>query len=178
MKKIHIIILTTLFFIALPQKVFAHILKYDGSIGAVIHVEPEDDPIAGENTNLFFEFKDKEKKFNPADCDCRIIVNQNGTEIYSGDILAGNNNPTLTNIGFKYIFPTIGIFNIVVNGNPKTSESFQNFSLSYDIRVARESKETVVVVNDNFFSKNIKFVLGGVALIVLIVYIRSKIGRK
>src|SRR5689334_16513316 len=86
-----------IFSLFLPQKVSAHILKYDGSIGAVLHVNPDDDPIAGETTGFFFEFKDKKNKFLPENCDCLVRVTKEGSEIYSQDLFKDNPNPSLTN---------------------------------------------------------------------------------
>lgn len=43
---------------ALPQTASAHVLQTDGSIGAVLHVDPDDNPIIGEKATFFFDLKD------------------------------------------------------------------------------------------------------------------------
>lgn len=131
-----VIALLSTLFLLLPTNTSAHVLQYSGSIGAVLHVNPEDDPIAGDISNFFFEFKDKKNKFIPANCDCKAKILKDGKEIYSQDLFKDNTNPSLTNISFSYTFPTIGIYSIVVDGKARDS-SFEDFNLKYDVRVAR-----------------------------------------
>lgn len=53
-------------FLILPTIASAHVLKTDGSIGAVVHIDPDDDPIIGKSANFFLEFKDTKNKFQLA----------------------------------------------------------------------------------------------------------------
>lgn len=58
-------LLSGLFFalvLALPISVQAHVLVSDeqDSKGAILHVSPDDDPIAGEESDLFFDLQDDE----------------------------------------------------------------------------------------------------------------------
>lgn len=43
------------------QKAYAHVLVSDESntVGAVLHITPDDDPIAGESAHIFFDVQDK-----------------------------------------------------------------------------------------------------------------------
>ncbi len=40
--------------VVLPHIGFAHILSTDGRIGAVMHIDPDDNPIAGQPTKVLF----------------------------------------------------------------------------------------------------------------------------
>ena len=123
-----------------PQNALAHVLKTDGSVGAVIHVSPEDDPIAGESTDFYFEFKDKTGKFTPENCDCNGSILQGGKEVYSAPLFQNSTNPSLENASFSYTFPEKNIYKVRVSGKPITTGVFESFTLEWDIRVARVSK--------------------------------------
>lgn len=127
-----------------PSQTNAHTLKTSGSVGAVVHVSPEDDPIAGEPTDFFFEFKDKNGKFKPENCDCKVTVLKSGTEAYSAPLFQNNTDPSLTSASFSYTFPEKDIYTVKIAGNPATPGSFEPFNLAYDIRVARESESKIV----------------------------------
>jgi len=73
----------------------AHVLKSDGSIGTVMYVDPDDDPIVGQVAQFYFEFKDRESKFDHQNCDCRVEVLKNGLWM-GGDELVKS--------GFRFVF--------------------------------------------------------------------------
>lgn len=133
------IFLGFLFFLLLiPQNTYAHVLQTDKSIGAVLHITPEDDPIIGEQTAFFFEFKDKQNKFNPQNCTCTFSIAEEGRQIYTQPLFQDNQNPSLTNASVFYTFSHKNIYQIKITGEPKGEGAFQPFSLLYDIRVQRE----------------------------------------
>ncbi len=136
MKKL--VFIAVLFFIS-AQPVWAHVLKTDNSIGAVIHVSPEDDPIAREITDFFFEFKDKNKQFKPENCDCKGTILRSGKEIYSAPLFQNSSNPNLENASFSFTFPERDIYKVQVSGKPTISGEFESFVLEWDIRVERET---------------------------------------
>src|SRR5882672_6466726 len=72
---IALFIILVLFFVATPVE--AHFLASDRNIGAVLHVDPNDQPIAGSQTSFFFEFKDKQNKFKAENCDCTFAIDEN-----------------------------------------------------------------------------------------------------
>jgi hypothetical protein len=120
---------------------YAHVLKTDGTIGAVLHVDPQDDPVANQSTNFFFEFKDTSNKFDPKNCDCRVSILQGDKEIYSGNLFQNTTNPTLSDAVFSFIFPEKDIYKVKVEGKPNTPNAFSSFTLSYDVRVAKDMNE-------------------------------------
>lgn len=120
--------------LALPHRGSAHVLQTDGSIGAVLHIDPDDDPIASQPATLFFEFKDRQNKFAPGRCDCSVSIIRGGTIIFSTALFgSGNTSPTVS-----YAFPAKAVYTVRVTGTPTAGGSFQAFTLNYDIRVDRE----------------------------------------
>ncbi len=164
--------------LVLPTNISAHVLKYDGSIGAVLHVNPEDDPIAGEVSNFFFEFKDKKNKFIPGNCDCVVKVIKDGSEVFTQNLFKDNSNPSLTNISFSYTFPSLGIYSIVINGKSKDG-SFDSFSLKYDVRVARMTSNqpvaTTTPTSNWFLQHQLHIILPlAIAFGTLVIYVMTR----
>src|SRR4029078_4197153 len=129
MKKFVITFLFIILSLFIPGAVSAHILQKDGSIGAVLHIDPEDDPIAGIPATMFWEITDR-RPFIFEDCNCTVQVLENGRKI---------TEEQLPSPYFTYTFPEKNVYQVHLIGFPKQGTSFQPFSLSYDIRVSREA---------------------------------------
>ncbi len=178
MKKIVSIYLFFFIFLFLTQSVEAHILKTDENIGAVLHIDPDDDPIAHEQSSFFFEFKDKENKFKPENCDCTFSITEDKKEIYSQSLFQNNTNPSLASASIFYTFPEKNIYQVTIIGKPTSPNAFQPFTLLYDIRVDRESKSLSPDQNSTqrnwFIGHGLHFLLGGVVFICVIIALRKK----
>jgi len=153
------------------KTVDAHVLKIDNHIGAILHVDPDDDPIAGQQSAFFFEFKDTQNKFTPAACDCTFFVIENGKDIYSQPLFQNNNNPSLENASVFYTFPQKDVYQVKVVGKPDTQNAFQPFTLTYDIRVDRIDDTSSLTQKTNFFRNHmIQFIGGGIVVIIFLLY--------
>ena len=142
MKHSLIVIALVILILGATQYVQAHVLKVDRSIGAVLHIDPDDDPIVGEPAYFFFEFKDKKNVFKPEFCDCTVSIIKDGISVYSQPLFQDNPTADTNNASFAYIFPEKNIYQVKVEGNPNKPKAFQPFSLTFDIRVARTSDTT------------------------------------
>ena len=177
-------------FIISSQQAQAHVLKSDGSVGAVIHVSPEDDPIAREPTDFFFEFKDKSGKFKPEDCDCNGIILQNGKQIYSAPLFQNSTNPSLENASFSFTFPEKDVYKVQASGKPTTPGAFEPFTLTWDIRVSRESEtqsgaDTAKTTSTeqggliDWTSRHIPHLIGAFLILIFFIYyvVKQKVFR-
>ena len=117
-----------LLFIFLPtgQPAQAHFLKTDGSIGAVLHIEPDDSPIAGKDTPFYIDILDRSGKFQFSHCVCTVLVKEGGREIIS--------QPLLSSSGVLN-FPQQDVYQVSIVGRPEQPGLFQPFTLLYDVRV-------------------------------------------
>src|SRR5471030_211139 len=84
---------------------YAHFLETDKNIGAVLHADPNDSPIAGSQTAFFFEFKDKQGKFQPNNCDCTFSILENGNEVFSQPIFQTKQTSNPFAVSVYYTFP-------------------------------------------------------------------------
>lgn len=134
-------ILLLLPFLLLPGVVSAHQLETDGTIGAVLHVDPSDDPIATKPSAFYFEFQDRDGKFQIANCLCTVVVSENGKQLDSEQLAASS----LTTSSFTYAFPEKGVYEVQVIGVPQPADAFQPFSLKYSIRVARTPDDKAMI---------------------------------
>jgi hypothetical protein len=173
------IALLSLFIAITPAQ--AHILATDGSIGAVLHIDPDDDPIAGEQAGFFFDIKDKTNKFSAASCNCRVDIYEGDKIIYS-DAIVKDKNPSLNSASFFYTFPQRDVYQVKLIGAPSSPGFFQPFTISYDIRVERmtnASSQTSLASSGNWFTKYIiYFVALGVIILIFVAYAISKTVHK
>ncbi len=168
MNKTILIVLFILYsFLQFTKPAFAHVLQTDGSIGAVLHVDPEDDPIVGEQSSFFFSIKDKQNKFSFANCSCTVTVKENGTIM---------SQTTISDQTFLYTFPRKGVYQVTLTGK-SNNKSFQSFSLTYDIRVARETKNQSVNTNTTTHMPHL-FVGGMILLFGIVVLIIKRHNEK
>lgn len=163
MKKIIIASLFLFSFLFYIRPVEAHVLVTDKNIGAIFHTDPDDDPIAGQETGFYFEFKDKTNKFDPGTCDCNFSILENGKTIYSQPLFQNTKEPSLTNASVFYTFPQTGSYTVTVTGKPSTSRAFQDFSLSYQVKVNRTTGDTSENKNNVM-----PWLLGGILVLVVL----------
>jgi hypothetical protein len=114
----------------------AHVLKVDGTIGAVLHVEPDDDPVAGTPSKLELEFDDTTGTFKMSNCICKIEIRQSGKNVASKDMVAGGE----TEGHLSYTFQKAGEYSVLATGTPKQPGDFQKFSLRYDVHATSREK--------------------------------------
>jgi hypothetical protein len=162
-----------------PQLVYAHTLKTDGSIGAIMHVDPDDDPVAGRQSNFYFEFKDKNNAFKPTDCDCTFAILQNGKVLFSQPLFKNNADPNLSNASASYYFPEQGVYMVRVTGQSHNNQSFPPFTLNYDLRVSRtNSTPENATTGSNWFSDHLVQLTGGLVGLIILGFIIVKKGGK
>ncbi len=166
-KQIVIVLSLLVSFLQFAQPVSAHILQTDKNIGAVLHIDPDDDPIVGEQSSFFFSIKDKQNKFSFANCSCTVTVKETGKII---------NQTTISDQTFLYTFPKKDVFQVILTGQP-TNNSFQPFSLTYDIRVERETKNQSVTTNTASHITHL-FVGGMILLFGIVVLIIKRRNEK
>ena len=152
-------------FISHNKPAMAHVVESDQSIGAVLHIDPDDDPIAGEVSTFFFDIKDKTGRFQENNCLCKLRIQQDGQTLYEELF----NQPG----GGTYTFPSRGIYAVSAVGEPLTDGAFDSFSLDYTIRVERGAGQNTSSGQAN---ERIPLVIAGIgAALFLFVFIRYKI---
>jgi hypothetical protein len=115
----------------LPGGASAHVLKVDGDIGAVLHINPDDNPTTDKPTDYTLSFDDDSGRFSLPKCNCRVSIIKNGQTI-AAQLLAATSSQVSEN---RYTFSTPAVYTMRFTGTPKTPGAFQPFTLDYDVRV-------------------------------------------
>lgn len=161
-----ILVLIALFVFQPTFPAYAHVLKKDGPIGVVLHINPEDDPYVGQPADFFFDIKDTSNKFDASRCNCVAKILKNNQEIYSQSLDSS--------VTFVYSFPEKAIYQVILKGQPSEGSPFQPFEIKYDIRVSREQKNS----SQNFLEHYPHLAGFGAGFIVLAIFIAIDRFRK
>lgn len=159
-----------------PTPSFAHFVKSEGSIGTLLHMDPEDDPVAGAESKIILEFKDTEGKFRLAGCDCNLQILENGKELNLVPLSEVSENEKLTSIT-PFTFPEKNVYKLKITGKAKSAGQFTDFELDYDVRVAREVEKSNSQQSESWVSGHLIHLIGGVILIIALViglFIKNK----
>jgi hypothetical protein len=124
----------------------AHVLKQDNGIDGILHIPPEDNPEAGQPTEMDEAFSDQQNRFSLPDCDCMMSVMSNGKVLQKVALQPYFSGSTLDSKATVQ-FPSIGIYNVSVTGSAK-DHKFPNFTLDYLVRVAVNANGTGATAND------------------------------
>lgn len=170
------LILYSLSFVFYTSPTFAHTVKSEGSIGAVLHIDPGDSPIANDPSHIFIEFKDKENNFSLDKCSCQLFIYQNNQLISQQSLEKSGTDALSAVVNFE--FPSSGIYKLEVNGRPLDGSDFKNFTFGYDIRV--EASSNIVATKPNWFSQHLVHLIGGFAVLGFFIFalIKQSIDQK
>ena len=121
---------------------YAHKIKTDAEVGATLHIEPNDNPRAGEPAKTWFALTRKGGKVIPlSECDCELKVYKEPLKPESSPIL----QPVLQSVsaekyqgipGSEIVFPQPGAYQLKLSGSAITPGSFQSFELEFPVTVA------------------------------------------
>jgi hypothetical protein len=124
----------TLLMLALTPAL-AHDLVRDGDVGALLHIEPDDNPIVGKANPTWFEVNQRGgRAVTTTNCDCVLNV-------YAGSVKPGA-KPVATlpvktsgrRLGASVTFPNDGAYTLVLSGKARAGATFRPFSLAFVVR--------------------------------------------
>lgn len=166
-KKLKILIYTvSLFslFISVSH-VMAHTLETEGTFGAVLHIDPDDDPIIGQPAYFFLDFKDKISKFTAESCMCTVTITENGKTIFTDNLIKDESDKN--SMHFSFTFPRKDRYSVKVTGK-SLNNSFQAFSFTYDLHIERQAEKHESHGNSHFLEYVLTIIIGGLVLIYII----------
>ena len=133
MKPIFSLALLLLIAVMSPSAAEAHVLLRDNTakVGATFHLTPDDDPVAGEESRLYFDIQDSDSNVRvPYDIYELQIRDSNGMT-KKIDLTANNNT-----LSASYIFPSQGVYDLTLRSRPEYDVNKQ-ISMEYVLRVDR-----------------------------------------
>ncbi len=174
-KFLYIASLCAIIFGSLAGSVSAHVYLTVGPMEIFSHIDPDDDPIIGEEAKLFFIFAHANNKFDSKLCDCVVnIKTNNGKKLFTTKLFTIP-DPSVSE--FDYTFDSRGVYDIEVIGKPLPGAAFEAFEAHRIIRVERISLE----IPEPEESVNLGFILLfsiAFAVIVLLFVLESARSKK
>ena len=151
--------------------VSAHIVEQDGSIEAVLHIDPGDSPIVNAPAVLHFDFTASQNNIDLHNCNCTLSISNNGSSLLEKNFADESIVISTSTASVVYTFPAKAVYTVIIKGN---GLSKQPFTLSYAVRVDREtSAQNINTISDyiyhNFFHHGAHYVVFGGAFIFGIV---------
>jgi hypothetical protein len=140
-KYLLLLVLSSLIFTTNTQ-VSAHTVKISKDVGGTVHLEPNDNPRAGEVTQAWFALTQKGGKVIPLkDCNCRLAIYAEPHAEGEPALLEPRLKPIQAERyegipGAEVTFPKPGAYELQLSGKPVNEGSFKPFELKFPVTVA------------------------------------------
>ncbi|MBW4672021.1 MAG: hypothetical protein KME60_32500 [Cyanomargarita calcarea GSE-NOS-MK-12-04C] len=131
--------------ITINQSAEAHKVKTTEDVGATIHIEPNDNPRAGEASKAWFALTRKGGKVIPlSECKCQLAIYAEPHAVKEPALLEPALQPMTVERykgipGAEVTFPRPGVYQLQLRGKPASGESFKPFELKFEVTVAAGS---------------------------------------
>lgn len=148
-----------------PSSSEAHELRTAGSVGVILHTDPDDDPIIGQTTSFFFDVTDRDSKFTQSQCTCKMEITEGGRSIFE-TVLTPVSGVTY---GGSFVFPNRSVYTIIFKAIPRDT-SFQSFSVTYPLRVSLLAEPTSATEStsiDSWLRAHWYYPVGGTMVLLL-----------
>lgn len=118
----------------------AHVLESDNGVSAILHIKPDDHPVASKPVPVNFLFSNDVGGFSLNHYDVQLSLIQDGAVKFSTAV-----KPlffgSATEAETTATFPTAGVYTLRATGKPSES-NVPAFTLDYDVRVADAAGST------------------------------------
>ncbi|MFI5240567.1 MAG: hypothetical protein ACHQUB_02570 [Candidatus Saccharimonadia bacterium] len=153
-----------------PLSAHAHTFRSDGPIRVLLHVDPDDTPIAGDASRLDFFLFDDTNKFQAKNCNCHLLVTL-GNKVILDKSTFNDQNALDDNSFDPIVFPALGTYTIKLTGQPLSGNSFHAFTLNFFQRVdSIDTKTNSIII---WLIAGLTGIIVMLTLIALIVFKRS-----
>jgi hypothetical protein len=127
--------LLAILFLYTPLPVLAHEVLANDEVKLTVHIDPGDNPQAGQKALLFFEFQRKNEDFKGQDCDCHFTLQKDGQTLLAGSLFREHGGNTTS---IPYVFPDPGIYHLITKGQAKPGADLPTFTFTQDIEIDAE----------------------------------------
>lgn len=148
----------------------AHTLRVDRSIGVTVHINPDDEPVAQDISQIMIGVQDKEGRFArlASECICAVTVVKDGSPLETLPFVVSGESAMVS-----YTFPDAGIYKLEVSGVPRTLDGFQSFTTVFSYRVTGDTPDGIVSREEestNPLRTYMPFVVIGAASFLAVLY--------
>ncbi len=152
--------------LAIPKS-YAHVHERSGDISALIHISPDDKPIANEEAVIHLGIQDNNENIYVPNCSCIVTIIKDGEEVLKYKIVENfGEDATLYNAYVPLKFPSEGAYDIILSGTVHDNDEHKEFSLNFATYVEERQKpvEEVQKTQDSF-----PIILAGCILAVILI---------
>lgn len=115
----------------------AHVLESDNGVSAILHIKPDDRPLAGKPVPVNFLFSNDVGGFSLDHYNVQLRLVENNSVKFKSAVKplffgASTEGETIAT------FPEAGLYDLIAEGTPKTSD-VPPFKLVFDVRVASKT---------------------------------------
>ncbi len=127
---------------ALLHTASAHTVKISADVGGTLHIEPNDNPQAGQPAQAWFALTRKGgKAIALKECDCRLAVYAEPHTPKEPALLEPSLKPVSAERyqetpGAEITFPKAGAYQLALTGKPAAGANFKPFELKFPVTVA------------------------------------------
>jgi hypothetical protein len=146
------------------SRVQAHVLQSDNGVSAVLHITPDDDPIAGVPTVIGLEFNSTTPGFSLSQYATDVTVQGSSVTASEPPVTISSDSDTPLYGTAQVTFPEPGSYTLTVHGVP--TGSGQAFAIPYEIRA--EQPQTIASQTSGTNSAGFDSVMVGAASLGLL----------
>ncbi len=152
-----------------PQAASAHVVITDArhEVGAVLHINPDDDPVAGEPSSIFFDVRMAVLPSNPHLVNLKV-TNSAGESTYVPTSVDG------TKVAGAYSFPSQGVYqiNLIIDtGRSGTGDQPRYLSFVQSQRVSRGVISNPLDTPQFVWAEVLLIVSGGALAILIVMFV-------
>ncbi|MHC0062388.1 hypothetical protein ACWATR_05590 [Nostoc sp. UIC 10890] len=125
----------------------AHKVEVSGDVGGTLHIEPNDNPRAGEPSQAWFALTRRGGRVIPlSQCNCQLAVYAQPYAAGEPPLLEPQLEPVSAERykgipGAEVVFPKPGIYELQLNGKPASGARFKPFNFKFEVTVAGGSTQ-------------------------------------
>ena len=134
--------------------VSAHKVEVAGDVGGTLHIEPNDNPRAGEPSQAWFALTRRGGRVIPlSQCNCQLAVYAEPYAAGEPPLLEPQLEPVAAERyqgipGAEVVFPKPGIYQLQLNGKPVSGARFKPFEFKFEVTVAGGSTQNTRNLRD------------------------------
>ncbi|MCC5660725.1 hypothetical protein LC608_27865 [Nostoc sp. XA010] len=132
----------------------AHKVEVAGDVGGTLHIEPNDNPRAGEPSQAWFALTRRGGRVIPlSQCNCQLAVYAEPYAAGEPPLLEPQLEPVAAERyqgipGAEVVFPKPGIYQLQLNGKPVSGARFKPFEFKFEVTVAGGSTQNTQNLRD------------------------------
>ncbi|MEH1772120.1 hypothetical protein [Nostoc sp.] len=132
----------------------AHKVEVASDVGGTLHIEPNDNPRAGEASQAWFALTRRGGKVIPlSQCNCQLAVYAEPYAAGEPPLLEPQLEPVAAERyqgipGAEVVFPKPGIYELQLNGKPVSGARFKPFEFKFEVTVAGGSTQNTRNLRD------------------------------